>query len=172
MLADYRTQLEREIAIFRTAKTLELEKRNYILQAYGTQLMELTCQTETLLGELDEAEGKRKKIEKDFLETSNTEISHDELTLTKMVDLSLREDEQLGRELEALSKEFREAAMQLKKETEENNRLLASSNASIQRLMGELRELAAPETNKTYNPGGKNQPNRKSSGSVLLSTNA
>lgn len=169
MLKDLIRIMRQEMVLFEAAISTERDKRKYILSANGYKLQHLTRKTETYLAELGLLEKKRLEAARDIVREM-PEVDED-VTLSSLLMLLKDVDPAGWKEFSPLSDRYRELGAMLRAETEENSRLLASTAQSIDRVMGNLRDLAgAKEKETTYAP---ESPSRKSrGGSVLLNTNA
>ncbi len=164
--------LNQELMLFRAALENERRKRRAILTADGKRLKELTGKSEIFLKEVEGLEVQREAALRLLLDRYGENDRSEGMTLRKVVRLVTDHEAnaQANLELESVADEYRETAYALKRETEENNRLLSDTTGRIHYLLTELTE--DPERDKTYAPkSGRKQEADDRQKALLLNVN-
>ena len=165
MFTEYTRLLSQEAALFKAALDTEQEKRKYIMSAHGPKLQALTDKTEVLLDEIRGFSEKREQLTAEL-------PGEQEPTLANIVKLALEQNFSNQPELERAADHYRQTAILLKQETEENNRLLIGAENAIERMLGNLKKLSSGAPH-TYSPSGvSSNRERENARSVILNANA
>ncbi len=170
--------LTQEIVLFHSVLEVEKDKRRHIISPSPQKLKELGQKSEIYMGEVQKLEKKRMEFLLRFQEEENGRSgeSHELPTLTRVLELVKKRDPSRLSRFESVVEQYRNVVMNLREETEENNRLLAGAYRSIQRVLTGLQELAGSEQEGIYQPStGNESVSRRSkvgSHSVILNANA
>lgn len=162
--------LNQELLLFRAALDNERRKRRAILSADGARLNELTQKTEVFLKEAQGLEGQREAAMRALMDRYGEELNaatlrNESLSLRRLVRVveAVAPEEALG--LKDVAEEFRSTVFALKRESGENNELMADTKNRIHSL---LTGIADPEEDKTYNPRGQAGKKSENAGRALL----
>lgn len=160
--------LNQELMLFRAALDTERRKRRAILSADGKRLNELTAKTEIFMKEAESLEAQREAAVRALIDRYALEDAHETLTLRRLVRMmeTAAPAESIG--LKDVAEEFRSTVFALKRESVENNKLMAETRARIHSL---LTGMTDPEADKTYNPARKTKEPQRSK-AMLLNANA
>jgi len=138
MFTEIRTILVEESKLIAEAAATEKQKRSAILSASGKTLQMLTEQSEKLIYRLRELEEKRNHCMEALSEKRIDGAQYQSLSRIPALF-----DEYAPEQAEAVAKiveTLRNAAIELKHETEENDRLLNHASQTIHRLLSSLSE--------------------------------
>ncbi len=160
--------LNQELLLFRAALDNERRKRRAILSAAGARLNELTQKTEVFLKEAQGLEGQRAAAVRALMDRYGDQLADTEsLSLRRLVRLVEDVAPEEARGLKDVAEEFRSTVFALKRESGENNELMADTKNRIHSL---LTGIADPDEDKTYNPHSKKSEN--AGRALLLNANA
>lgn len=170
------TILNQELILFGSILTAEKEKRRSILRAEGQKLKELTRKSEILSAELVELEKKRLQTVEKIMHLAGESREEGPLSLSLLLELARKTNPDLHPSLSGVVRDYREIIRNIKRETEENQRLLHSTAKNVERLLEDLRIKALSDP--SYGPrdrmerGGSAQGRHSSSDPLLLNANA
>ncbi|MEQ9365707.1 MAG: flagellar export chaperone FlgN [Leptospirales bacterium] len=163
--------LNQELMLFRAALDTERRKRRAILSADGKRLNELTAKTEVFLNEARTIEGRRESAVRAMVDQYKIQDAHETLTLRRLVRLveNAAPAESIG--LKDVAEEFRSTVFALKRESAENNKLMADTRHRIHDLLTGISD--PKDEDKTYNPVNKSAAKKeRGSKALLLNANA
>jgi hypothetical protein len=170
------TVLNQELILFGSILTAEKEKRRSILRAEGQKLKELTRKSEILSSELEQLEKKRLQTVEEIMNLEGESNREGPLSLSLLLDLARKTNPDLHPSLSRVVRNYREMLRNIKRETEENQRLLHSTARNVERLLEDLRIKA--HNDPSYGPrdrierGGSAQGRHTSTDPLLLNANA
>ena len=164
--------LNQELMLFRAALDNERRKRRAILAADGKRLNELSQKTEIFLKEAQGLEEQREAAVRALLDRYGQDDPHEALTLRRLVRMLEETAPTEGLGLKDVADEFRTTVFALRRESGENNTLLADTQARIHNL---LTGITDPDADKTYNPAPNARAKAKkerAGKAMLLNANA
>ncbi len=164
--------LNQEIMLFRAALDTERRKRRAIMGADGKRLNELTAKTELFLTEARSIEDQREAAVRALIDRYGIQDRYETLTLRRLVRLVETEAPAESIGLKDAAEEFRSTVFALKRESAENNRLMADTRNRIHDLLTGISDPA--EEDKTYNPTNSATAKKQqgSAKALLLNANA